>query len=336
MIKRKISPDTEKKYNKIVHQLNEEFLQTSKYGHIYAANPIDFVRTLLQKGETMRPKSFLTYKSALLWWLAQQRECDEVFEAQEFLKRNTPSYGYKNEKGEWGTTSLYSAKSSRPRTVSRKKFQKALDELTALIANAKNSRQAKRASELRYWLIAGLATGLRPVEWEAAMWEDKSKGMLRVKTAKRKVSYALPDIQHLQPPPIDQSRFVFVVDANDCFWVDLHLKSVQRHLKEGKSFQSYYDNNRVYLHRLCKAIFPYGEPHLTLYTLRGQFAANRKRSGQSREELGQEMGCGAHYTSTAYGSKIYGHKSIVPNSWKPQVRNEALVDSDTFRHSDRE
>src|SRR3546814_12292305 len=41
------------------------------------------------------------------------------------------------------------------------------------------------AEEMIDWLLSGLATGLRPAEWEYARWADTSRTHLRVKTLKR-------------------------------------------------------------------------------------------------------------------------------------------------------
>src|SRR3546814_3105450 len=52
-------------------------------------------------------------------------------------------------------------------------------------ASQNDKRMRDRASELLLWLNAGLASGLRPTEWETACWQHKSTGMLLVDVAKR-------------------------------------------------------------------------------------------------------------------------------------------------------
>lgn len=324
-----ISIGTEKRYIRIVKYLWREATEQLRYGHVTPANPVEIVNYFFEQRSGYRPKSFLTYRSALLWWLNNHEPCTLILKAIDLLTNHCPKAGFKDEKNVQGNTTLYSCCSSRPRTVSKKKLNRILKELDKRIAYAKSISQYNRAFQLKSWILSTLATGLRPCEWEDTSWHGKAEQILRVKTAKRKQHYALPDIQHLAPDELDPYRYVQVMEQEEMEWIDLHLEFVKQHITKGHKFESYYNKNRVYLYELCKVLFPNKAP-LTLYRLRGQFAANRKRAGQSREDLGEEMGCSAQYTSSAYGSQIYGHRSIMPNSWqqKDQSKNRHSPKSD--------
>src|SRR5690606_21940351 len=146
-------------------------------------------------------------------------------------------------------------------------------------------------------------------------------GDLLVRTAKRKMdTNALPSIAGLPPPEIKE-RIVHI-DPDDRIWVDQHLASVRRHLLSGEPYSAYYNNNRVYLWSVCRDVFGEGKPAFTLYMMRGQFAANRKRRGLPREDVAASMGCAPKVTSTYYGNKLYGHRSIQPEK-QVQVSKES-------------
>lgn len=307
-----ISPKTRIHYGNITKLLHRLALEQKDNGHLFDASPLDVVNYLFSQRARFRPKTFLMYRTALVWWIPFLPVNGVTQRAWTKLHEKLTINGYKDGKGQKGNTTLYSKRSSRKRTVSKKRFNKLLDELTHRVSSARTHVERKRAAELQYWLLAGLATGLRPVEWSQAHWRNKEAGELNVITAKRKLdNYGLPHIAHLEDEEYMPVRVVVIDDEADIPWVDLHMKSVQAYLQadEDNVFSRYYDNNRLYLRNVCRSIFPSGE-NVTLYMLRGQFAANRKISGQPREELAGEMGCSADYTSTAYGKQIYGHRHL--------------------------
>ena len=333
---RPISESSKDHYTGIIKTLHKATLRVNEFGYTIDPTPLEMVLYLYENRANYRPKSFLMYRTALLWWLSTLPVDAYIKEAWEVLHRPLPADGYKGPKGT-DTTTIYSSRSSRPRTVSRRKLNRLLKELSSRMDNARTHVERKRAAELSYWLQAGLATGLRPTEWSQAFWVNKDKGELSVITAKRKHGrYALPAISHMSDADALPVRTIYIPDEQDRLWVELHLKSVRAHLSEGKPFKSYYNNNRLYLVNICSAIFPPNEPNITLYMLRGQFAANRKISGQPSDLLSDEMGCSAHHAHRAYGKKIHGYKNL-KGTFKHQdhnVNNEqnlnADYDSDDF------
>lgn len=307
-----ISTKTREHYGSVINLLHRSTLAQKDAGHLVDVTPLEIVDYLFSQRARFRPQTFLLYRSALVWWIPTIPVNDVTQRAWAKLHETLPVHGYKDEKGQKGNTTLYSKLSSRKRTVSQRRFNRLLNELRRRLDTARTHVERKRAAELQYWLLAGLATGLRPVEWSQAHWRNKEAGELNVITAKRKLdNYGLPHIAHLEDEEYMPIRVVVIDDEDDIPWVDLHMKSVQAYLQadEDNVFSRYYDNNRLYLRNVCRAIFPSGE-NVTLYMLRGQFAANRKISGQPREELAEEMGCSARHTSTAYGKQIYGHRHL--------------------------
>lgn len=226
----------------------------NEFGYEIDATPADLVKYLFSKRGSYRPKTFLGYRTALLWWLAKLPINEEVRKAWELLHSPLPADGYKGA-GEKQDASIYSQRSMRKRNVPKRNLNKLLGELTARAEKGRTVVERNRATELRFWVRAGLATGLRPTEWQQAFWKSKSEGELYVINAKRKLdNYALPNISHLSDDRLEQMRIV-IVKGEDIHWVDAHLKSVQAHLAKKKPFDSYYLNNRMYLQNICKRIF---------------------------------------------------------------------------------
>lgn len=305
---RAISDSTKKKYLSILRGAKNKITRKDELGYYIDPTPLDLVKDLYARKTEYRPKTFLLYRTALVWWVGQlevDQIDDLVKEAWTMLHQEVPRDGFKDD------LTIYSTKSSRPRTISKKNLGRLLDELSYRADRARTHVEKRRASELQYWIHAGLATGLRPIEWEQAFWSNREKGELSAFTAKRKMSnYSLPHISHLSDAHAIPLRTVYVQEEQDRVWIDLHLKSIQLHFKEGKVFKNYYDNNRIYLKNVSDAVFKKEEFRVTLYMLRGQFAANRKISGQPFEDISKEMGNSTHHLSRAYGNKVHGYKSL--------------------------
>src|SRR5699024_94243 len=145
-------------------------------------------------------------------------------------KTEVPKTGFKSSKPGGNKDTLYSTRSSRKRTFRRRDFERLTRELERRIKKAlHDERMTPRAYELLVWLHAGLASGLRPIEWETAKWTNRAEGELLVQTAKTKLGgFALPSLQHL-PAPQPTTRVV-TIDAEQRVWVDQQLAAVHRHL----------------------------------------------------------------------------------------------------------
>src|SRR3546814_12024025 len=59
--------------------------------------------------------------------------------------------------------------------------------------------------------------------------------------------------------------------------VDAHMRNVAQHMMTGASFKRMYATRRKYLSRSCEECFGENGPVITLYMMRGQFAANAKK-----------------------------------------------------------
>lgn len=293
-------------------------------------SPTDLVDYLLGIIHTLRPRTFISYRAALIYWLNQQPQTAEVHHAILALNVALPRYGFKGlREGQQAT--LYSTRSQRKRTFRKKDFQKLIAELNAR-ATSSTRKVAVSAANLMFWLQAGLATGLRPIEWEKAYWHDKSKGVLFVHTAKSKSDASPLESARDAYNPNPRTRLV-KVDPESIFWVEQHLERVKNHLRAGLPFKSYYDNCRVYLWGLNKEIFKHNA--FTLYMMRGQFAANKKGAGLLSSEVAELMGCSPYVVQTHYGKKINAHRTTQypeKSSYKKDMSLEDVNDSEESNH----
>lgn len=312
---RKISPHTVELYLRYVKTIRKKLLESQGGIHEREPQPVDLADWLVSNAHRFRPKTAINYRSGLLYWLNTLPETPEVHHARLILQVGMPKDGYRGPKPET-TSTLYSSKSIRPRTFALARFNALIAELSARAGTTLDTRTRRRPAELLMWLRAGLASGLRPVEWELARWHDKEARQLLVRTAKRKLGEnALPNLKGM-PAPSHQDRIV-TIDAQDVIWVDQHMAAVKRHLQSGEPFSAYYNNNRIYLWSICRELF--GEkPPFTLYLMRGQFAANKKKLA-SPQDVAAMMGCAPHVASTYYGKKRYAHRSAIKDT---QGQNE--------------
>jgi len=304
---RAIAQSTVETYHRFVKTLRRNYLR-SLGGELpkEEASPVQLAEFLIENASRYRPKTFSAYRAGLVYWLGTQSATTEVLQATLLLSTSVPKAGYKGVAPD-KTASLYSHKSSRPRTFRRRRFERLLTELTrrSTYSGRATPDEQNRSSTVLVWLKAGLASGLRPVEWDTARWEDPGHTILRVKTAKHKVGLnVLPEIAaHYKPLP--EIRYV-TIDPEDRMWVEQHLANIQRYKDTGGSFSRFYHNNRRVLWNTCVDLFGPNEPKFTLYLMRGQFAANRKQT-KSGKDVAEEMGCGLNVVFCHYGKKSGGH-----------------------------
>ena len=158
------------------------------------------------------------------------------------------------------------------------------------------------------WLLAGLATGLRPGEWLTAEWVDEQKSAIRLITSKVKVATAgfmresraeenyVPDIK---------TREIPVTVESDRLVIDVHMATLKAHVLSGKiTFKQFRDNCGRQIALSSKAIWGNKKTY-TLNSGRKQFSAN------SRAEVGKAktailMG---HTQPNTPAASVYGKAS---------------------------
>lgn len=198
-------------------------------------------------------------------------------------------------------------KKSRDKTSEKKHITPA--EINQIFTHLTNGRSGsiwmKRTA---IFVMAGLVTGLRPIEWETALWDTLEKKELRVRTSKIKreatdprglesvgqttrwidfIPY--PEIfdhpsegssdsvnEDHGKPAINEKRDlhrIIPIEPYDVHIIDNQIEEIRIHLDQGNDFNSYYNSVRVNLWRCCKEIFGEGNG-ISLYTMRHQFISN--------------------------------------------------------------
>lgn len=208
----------------------------------------------------VRPATVRQYRSALAFWL----ESHGASNAAQAMRRVQPVLAH-----------------VLPCRTSRAKLKKVPpDDFRRLVKYFSDSRSRRPEGRwdrlLALWLFCGRATGLRPGEWETAQWLDNPP-RLQVQNAKHTNGRAFGPLRTLWLdglPPQQQhviQQFLRVLHAHP------HFRQAQLGCQ----------------HRLSEVnrrFWPRRRRHITLYSLRHQFAANAKKAGLPLCELAALMG----------------------------------------------
>jgi integrase len=162
-------------------------------------------------------------------------------------------------------------------TSSRKRKGVPKRDYDVLVANLSNPKQggdySRRAA---LWLMAALATGLRPCEWQGASLSED--GMLIAKNAKA---------TNGRGTGVGRSIPVLPDDARV---VRAHLESLSEMQSKGFRFAQIHNRCGEALRRACQSLWGKDpKRRYALYSARHQFAANAKAT-KSQEEVAELLG----------------------------------------------
>ena len=211
------------------------------------------------------------------------------------------------------------------------------------------SRMKKPTRNALIFLQATVATGVRPIEWTNAVWEDRLQGKLRIKNAKQKARNGLngkswvPNVIFKEGG--DPEYRIVNVDQQDIEVVDKHVLSVRSYLIrnefgidldymtdeiKAEVFKKYYDRCRLVYNRACKKLFPDGRLY-SLYDARNVFAANRRaRDGMkaAAAQLGHDAEKLDSNVAAFYGNRYMAWSGYKHSSVKPQVTEQQIENTD--------
>lgn len=131
---------------------------------------------LLRSDTTLTTGSKATYRASIIWALKQP----DIEFPQESRDRGLELISTFNPRGGVDQEITRSA-----RTSARAIPEQDLGPLLNGLLSARSSRR-NWAAKTTAWLVAGIATGARPGEWESAYWLDRERGILRLPNAKLK------------------------------------------------------------------------------------------------------------------------------------------------------
>lgn len=260
------SPETMERYRRTAVQLGERFLRENPDPTFHVA---DWLIERKRAGQFAK-RTWRVYRAALVAHLsegdpARQRLLDE------------PPDGAR-------------AGGVRRRTklVSEKARQR-------LAKDSSHCRDAERLAErLDAWIAAGIATGLRPMEWSGTRLyrDDDGCVVLRVKNAK-----------YSHGRGHGQYRFLALRSQEAQEAVLRHMRYAETYIraKDGREFRHYYESCRRGLIRLNRGL-PKSAQRISLYSTRHQFKINARAAGVDRVELAYLFG----HASTGTAQRHYG------------------------------
>jgi len=294
--------------------------------------PMDVVdylnwRRLQQPGlPPISQATWLSYRSALLWDFSRTKE-PEFALACSALERMTYQGG--------GSTQDRPIEAPEVQKTGIKKADLArlIDQLGTMNrggGSSSRNRVKNWGRRTQFFLQAGIATGLRPGEWEYARWADEHQNLLIAPTLKVKASpaaYARPrwleltgqdptqeDVpqqgtapEDLVHPPKHLPLRAIPVEPADRFYVAGHLSSIREAADLGLSFREYQEYCRHALWRACRQLWG-GTKRYSLYHSRHQFSANA-RGKLSPDELATLMGHSRRSTASQhYADARHAHR----------------------------
>lgn len=274
-----VKKGTADQYEKIVRRLVKFSTEKRSFDILepVAVSPAELVHDLYDRPGLVSG-SFNTYRAALLWHFGQKLDNPPYKDGYDLLVdvRKKPGSSPKTTK--------------KRKTISEGDLHLLIEELSD------KARRSKWAYRALYWLNAGLASGLRPIEWDSAQWVDAEQTILEVTTAKQKaalpgfirakLSSVQPDENHgadefdenedeegMGSAPVQ--RQILIMNEQDRFFIEVHLKLLEENLSNELPLKKYYNNCRLALWRACQRLWG-GKKQYSFYIMRSQFSANRR------------------------------------------------------------
>lgn len=147
--------------------------------------PADLIQNWQQKFESSTYNTISIERSALIWHFESERP-EGWEEALAALKEQVPRRAEFIENVDRIST-------TRSRTPGRMIPETHLKKLIQHLSKLRTTGQAT-GQQAQWFLLAGIASGARPIEWRTAKWVDEPNGVLRIFTAKVKSRNAWDNI----------------------------------------------------------------------------------------------------------------------------------------------
>lgn len=334
---------TERQYLQIAHQLQRRFLldRTAASGSQHLVDPTfdpdaplpdeytiaaedaatmhtftEFAQWFAGACATWRPTTIRLRRAAINYWI--NHECSN-------LPADIPSADRANiEQDALTARDLLAAiqmpdKKTLPvRTSARKRKSipvAILKHLSAFLQDRKGSTWSTRA--LRF-LLAGIVSGLRPIEWNTVHASENADGSLTLTIQNAKATNGRGN---------GPTRTITIPAGVDRAIVEEHLYELSRYQEEEPegTYAQYVKSAADALLYANKQVLRGHQAHVTLYSGRHQFAANKKAEGLTKRELAELMGheseetAGAHYgrRKSGWGRKPGAEQSVALNAARP-------------------
>lgn len=319
-----ITPNSRAIYAKMLKAM-ERYSSAKRTCDEYApvqVTPLQVAQDLLARND-LCSESRVSYRSALLWHLrSRQDQSAGNRQAYQLLLEN-PSRVLRADR----------RKANRPKSIPEADLAVLLDQIAFM---AERSRWAARTW---MWLLGSLITGIRPVEWLHASWDDETHTALKVVTAKAKSAgpafrrggrakaRSALDASGV-PAATAPTRTIPLEPGRDRKCAQAHMTAIEEAIPEGlspearrRAWDKYYDQCKQVVRRACKKAWR-GKTTYSFRTMRKQFSANAKAafgSARAAQLLGH---CGPDSPSAGhYGKSVQAHgrfKGLRPAEYRRQ------------------
>lgn len=297
--------DTTKEYLARATQLLRQIPEHYMGEHGAGFHPVEIATWLEDAAPGLRKSTFRQYKAALVCYM--ERMATQNTEAAE-------DYAAGISRLKALSSNLAAPRTSLPKRTSSGKVKLIrLDDLPTLCHAMIPTQDAQWKPRACLWLIAGMATGLRPIEWKTAELVDQTADggfTIRVENAKNTNGRASGDTREIPVEPGWMAEYA-----------QKHMRNVSEWLESGNDFADYYRTCKDTLNREVRKLWPKAPSrHYSLYSGRHQFCANLKMAGYTQDEIALLMGHASTETAKEhYGKRRSGHGGLTPKANVPSL-----------------
>lgn len=264
--------------------------------------------------KTLRPRTLRLYRASLIYYIELELADNKIDQAAFDKMKNVLS-----------NLKAGDAKDLELKTSAKKQKHLTLKDYKVLDDALKASKN-KWSSATRIWLKSGVITGLRPIEWRQAVY-DEEENRLIIKNAKNTNGRSHGEFR---------SFYLDHITASEKNTVLQHLKIAFSLSQKDEVWKQYYEGCSNLLKYTAGKVWPSRERHPTLYSARHQFSANMKASGCKPEEIATLMGHAVDDTAlTTYGKKANGTRNVKPKINEEEIKRvKRTTNSNKFRIDD--
>lgn len=249
-----LAPETLDQYARIAQRLRKQAARHHARSGSHQLTPQELVSWMIVRKPDWTAATWRLYKAAACHDLAKMNDSA----SQAALARL---------KGEPQTGAL--KRSTRTSAIKKKNLSP--EDLEALVDHLHAMHPTETGQNLVHFLVAGIATGLRPGEWRHAIWvpchRDTGQAALIVKNAK-----------HSQGRGNGSARTLHLGHLDP--WLQRRIQTVAEQAGEAEAagrFETWKETLRKTLYRATREIWPGRPRHIALYSTRHQCAANLKQ-----------------------------------------------------------
>lgn len=291
-----LAPETLEQYDLIARRLRKQAARHHSRSGSHQLTPQELVSWMIVRKPDWSLATWRLYKAAACHLLSREDRPD----TQAALARL---------KTEPQTGAL--KRSTRTSAIKQKSLSP--EDLEALVHHLRAAHPGETSTDLVHFLVAGIASGLRPSEWRHAIWvqrhPDTGQPALIVKNAK-----------HSQGRGNGSSRTLHLGHLDP--WLQRRIQSVAEQAAEAEAagrFETWKETLRKVLYRTTRELWPNRARHIALYSARHQCAANLKQVF-GRPAVAALLGhASAETAGSHYARRNQGRDSLFPVKPDPET-----------------